>query len=324
MKINEEKIILKVDRIVKEFKIHQSFSSYTVKALKNITFKVNKGEILGICGESGCGKSVLLRSISYLDPPTSGSVVFEGKDLSRLKGKKRKDIRLKMQIVFQDPYTSLHPKFTAEKNVLEPLIINRIGANEDRKIKVQHLFDRVKIPLKYRHFLPHQFSGGQRQRIALARALAVNPKILLLDSPTSLLDVSIKSQILNLIRNLQNELKLTYILTENDLGILKQVADRIAVMHRGEFIEMGSRESIFSNPQHPYTTCLLNAVPTIKKGLSKIKLIDGSNKIGENAISKSCCSFYEECNKRSDICSTQPPNVNTIERDHLVLCHNVH
>ncbi len=324
MRISEEQVILKVESIFKTFKVQERFSSYTVEALKSITFQVKKGETFGICGESGCGKSVLLRSISYLDPPTSGDVVFDGKDLSRYRGKELKVIKLNIQIVFQDPYTSLHPKFTAEENILEPLIINRIGTKADRQIKIEELFDLVKIPLKYRHFLPHQFSGGQRQRISVARALAVNPQMLLLDSPTSLLDVSIKAQILNLIRSLQNELKLTYILPEDDLGILKQVADKIAVMHQGKFVEMGSRESIFSNPQHPYTTCLLNAVPTIKKGLSKIKLIDDSNKIGENAINKSSCSFYEECKKRSDICSIQIPDVNTIERDHLVLCHNVY
>lgn len=319
---NENKKLLKVESLGKDFEVTSMFASYIKKVLNDITFDVKLGGTFGICGESGSGKTVLLRAISYLDPPSCGRVFFDGENLRDLKGRKLIEIRKNMQMVFQDPYTSLHPRFTAEYNIKEAFVINGSVSKRQIRERVKELLNLVGINLKFMNFTPNQFSGGQRQRISIARALAMNPKLILFDSPTSLLDVSVKAQVLNLIKDLQKKINLTYVITENDLGVLKQISDEIAVMYEGKFIEVASRDLLYSQPRHPYTIALLNAIPTIRKGLLKESLLKYKEiKMNKKEYENSGCEFYDFCPKRAKICKYQKPKMKEIEDSHWVRCH---
>lgn len=256
--------LLQVNDLKKHFPIKGGIFGNTVgevKAVDGVSFYVNKGETLGLVGESGCGKSTTGRMLLRLIEPTAGSIIFENQDLTKLnKGDLRK-IRRDMQMVFQDPFASLNPRHTVEKILEEPLIVHGIGSRDERKKKVKKMLEIVGLSSYHAKRYPHQFSGGQRQRIGIARALMTNPKLIIADEPVSALDVSIQAQVLNLFQELQKEFKLTYIFIAHDLGVVRHISDRVGVMYKGKLVELADSETLYKNALHPYTKSLLSAVP---------------------------------------------------------------
>jgi oligopeptide transport system ATP-binding protein len=232
-----------------------------VKAVDGVSFDISEGETLGLVGESGSGKSTTGYCILQLLKPTSGSIVFEGSELTKLKREQMRRMRRELQIVFQDPYSSLDPRMTVGDIVAEPLVVHNIGTKRDRRARVRELLDVVGFNPTYTNRYPHEFSGGQRQRIGIARALALSPKLIVCDEPVSALDVSIQAQILNLLKDLQRDFSLTYLFIAHDLAVVRSMSDRIAVMNRGQLVEIGPAEEVYTNPQDDYTKALLSAVP---------------------------------------------------------------
>ena len=262
----EKEVLLEVKNLKKWFPIKRglSFSEKRyIKAVDDVSFTVYKGETLGLVGESGCGKSTLARTILRLIEPTGGQVLYRGEDFLQ-KGKREvKEMRSNLQIVFQDPYGSLHPKMRVGKIIEAPLVISKYGDKEMRKERVNELVEMVDLKPEHLKRYPHEFSGGQRQRIVIARTLATNPDFVICDEPVSALDVSVRSQILNLLRDLQEKLGLTYLFISHDLSVVEHICDRVVVMYLGKVVEMATSEALFTNPQHPYTRALLSAAPQI-------------------------------------------------------------
>lgn len=255
--------LVQVDHLVKRFVrggglFHKGTA---VPAVDDVSFAIDEGETFGLVGESGSGKTTTGRCILRLIEPTSGSVRFHGEDVLAFSSRRMREARRQMQIVFQDPYSSLNPRMKARQIVEEPLIIHRLGTRAARRVRVAELFDLVGLDPGYLERYPHQFSGGQRQRIGLARALALNPSFLILDEPVSALDVSVQAQVVNLLMDLQQQLKLTYLFIAHDLRLVKHVCSRVAVMYRGKIVEMAPADALFAAPQHPYTRALLSAIP---------------------------------------------------------------
>jgi oligopeptide transport system ATP-binding protein len=292
----------------------------TVKAVDGLSFEVKKGETLGIVGESGCGKSTTGRLLLRLIEPTDGQVIFEEKEITSLSNSEMRKLRREMQMVFQDPFASLNPRHTIEKILEEPLIVHGIGNKEERKKKVKEILEVVGLSSYHVSRYPHQFSGGQRQRIGIARALMTKPKLIIADEPVSALDVSIQSQVLNLLEDLQKEFQLTYIFISHDLGVVRHISDRVGVMYLGQMVELGESERIYENPLHPYTEALLSAVPVpdpeFKRGPIMLQgdLPSPSNPpVG--------CPFHTRCGKCMDICKTNRPELTEVEPNHFVACH---
>jgi oligopeptide transport system ATP-binding protein len=264
-------VILDVRGLKRYFPIKSGFLGRTTsyaKVLDGISFQVNRRETLGIAGESGSGKTVWLRTILRLMEPTDGSVLFEGKDLFQMSGQELRQTRRQMQMIFQDPVGSLHPRMTIQQTLEEPFIIHGIGDKAERVEKVRQLLSLVGLNPEFRSRYPHQFSGGQRQRIGVARALALNPKLILADEPVSALDVSLQAQVLNLFLDLQEEFQLTYVFVAHDLAVLRQICDRIVIIFKGRLVEVAPADAIYENPLHPYTKALLAASPSIEAGLA--------------------------------------------------------
>jgi len=232
-----------------------------VKAVDGVSFDVARGEIVGLVGESGCGKSTLARTVVRLVAPTAGQILFEGRDLAALSPRQMRRVRPRLQMIFQDPYASLNPRMTVSDALAEPMLVHRIARRREVSAKVAALMERVGLARRYVKKYPHEFSGGQRQRIAIARALALDPALIIADEPVSALDVSVQAQILNLIKQLCRDHNLTLILISHDLAVVRHLAQRIAVMYRGQIVELGDAEQICSNPRHPYTQALINAIP---------------------------------------------------------------
>jgi oligopeptide transport system ATP-binding protein len=258
------KPILEVENIKKYFPITGGVFGKKIgemKAVDGLTFHVEEGETLGIVGESGCGKSTTGRMLLRLIEPTVGKILFDNQDLLALPAKEMRKVRRNIQMIFQDPYASLNPRHTVEKILEEPLIVHGIGKSSERKKKVREMLEVVGLSAYHAKRYPHQFSGGQRQRIGIARALMTNPKLIIADEPVSALDVSIQSQVLNLLKDLQKEFHLTYIFIAHDLGVVRHISDRVAVMYKGRMVELAESEQIYQNPMHPYTQQLLSAVP---------------------------------------------------------------
>lgn len=292
-----------------------------VKAVDGVTFEVKKGEVFGIVGESGCGKSTLGRGVCKLENLTSGHVYLDGEDITEYNDRRMRSIRKKVQMVFQDPYASLNPRMSVFDIIAEPLLVHHLYQDKaDLEKKVLDLLHRVGLDDYHANRYPHEFSGGQRQRIGIARALAVEPSLIIADEPVSALDVSIQAQVLNLLNELKHDLDLTYIFVAHDLSVVEYISDRVGVMYLGNFVEVGEKEKIYSNPMHPYTQALLSAVPVPDPTAKRERiLLEGS--IPSAHKPPTGCKFHTRCPKCMECCKTQAPERYEVDDGHHVYCH---
>jgi len=291
-----------------------------VKAVDGISFDVQNGETLGIVGESGCGKSTTGKSILRLIEPTEGEVKFEGQDLLSLSPEQMRKMRRDIQIIFQDPYASLNPRHTVEKIIGEPLLVYGMKSAKERKERVKELLEVVGLQAHHASRYPHQFSGGQRQRIGIARALANNPKLIICDEPVSALDVSVQSQILNLMEDLQKKFNLTYIFIAHDLSVVKHISDRIGVMYLGKMVELADKDMLYDDPKHPYSQALLSAIPNPDPDEIKDRIILKGDVPSPSNPPKGC-PFNTRCPKAMNVCREITPNFQEVEENHFVACH---
>jgi oligopeptide/dipeptide ABC transporter ATP-binding protein len=291
-----------------------------VKAVDGVSFKIRKGETLGLVGESGCGKSTISQTMIRLIPHTRGSVLFEGKDVFQLKGNELKRMRRNMQIVFQDPYSSLDPRLPVGESIAEGLVIHNIGTKQERFDMVMAVMKKVGLEDYHAMRYPHEFSGGQRQRIGIARALVLQPKFLILDEPVSALDVSVQAQVLNLLKDLQRDLNLTYLFVAHNLGVVEHISDRVAVMYLGKIVETTDRETLYKNPLHPYTQALLLAIPAATPDQKKERLII-SGDVPSPLNPPSGCRFHPRCPIAQEICSREEPELRELHPGHQAACH---
>lgn len=292
-----------------------------VKAVDGVTFEVKKGEVFGIVGESGCGKSTLGRGVCKLENLTSGHVYLDGEDITEYNDRRMRSIRKKVQMVFQDPYASLNPRMSVFDIIAEPLLVHHLYQDKaDLEKKVLDLLHRVGLDDYHANRYPHEFSGGQRQRIGIARALAVEPSLIIADELVSALDVSIQAQVLNLLNELKHDLDLTYIFVAHDLSVVEYISDRVGVMYLGNFVEVGEKEKIYSNPMHPYTQALLSAVPVPDPTAKRERiLLEGS--IPSAHKPPTGCKFHTRCPKCMECCKTQAPERYEVDDGHYVYCH---
>lgn len=314
--------ILEVNHLKKYFDIRGGVLGKKVgevKAVDDISFTVNPGEILGIVGESGCGKSTTGKSILRLIEPTDGEVKFEGQDVTKLNAESMRKLRRDMQIIFQDPYASLNPRHTVEKIISEPLLVHGMSKLE-RKARVKELLEVVGLSSYHASRYPHQFSGGQRQRIGIARALANNPKLIICDEPVSALDVSVQSQILNLMENLRDQFNLTYVFIAHDLSVVKHISDRVGVMYLGRLVELTEKDKLYDEPKHPYTKALLSAVPVPDPDVEKERIILQGD-VPSPSNPPSGCAFHTRCPVAMEICKQVRPEFEPVEVNHFVACH---
>jgi len=298
-----------------------------VRAVDDVTLEVAHGETLGLVGESGCGKSTTGRAIIRLNEPTAGRIIFEGKDVTKLKGGELRSLRRRMQMIFQDPYASLDPRMTAGGIIAEPLDIHSIGSSEDRRAKVRDLLSTVGLNPDYASRYPHEFSGGQRQRIGVARALALEPDLIVADEPISALDVSIQAQIINLLERLQRDMGLTFLFIAHDLSVVRHISDRIAVMYLGRVVETALSKDLNTKPLHPYTVALLSAIPVPDPVVeSRRRRIILKGDVPSPANPPSGCRFHTRCWLRERLgdperCSTEDPILRVLDSRHEVACH---
>lgn len=317
------KVLLKVNNLKKYFPIRTGmFARVTghVKAVDDVSFEVYEGETLGIVGESGCGKSTTGRTIMRLTEPTEGKIEFDGTDLTDLSNEDMRKIRREIQMVFQDPYASLNPRHTIEKILEEPLIVHGMGDGAERKKKVMEYLKIVGLSEYHAKRYPHQFSGGQRQRVGIARALMTNPKLIIADEPVSALDVSIQAQVLNLMKQLQEDLKLTYIFIAHDLGVVRHISDRVGVMYLGRMVELATSESLYDKPLHPYTQALLSAVPIPDPEFQGDQMLLTGD-IPSPSNPPSGCTFHTRCPFATEECKQKAPVLREIKPGHSVACH---
>ncbi|WP_246258667.1 ABC transporter ATP-binding protein [Kroppenstedtia pulmonis] len=315
--------LLQVHNLKKYFPIRGGVFSRKVgevKAVDDVSFTVQKGETLGIVGESGCGKSTTGRTILRLEEPTSGEVKFEGKSLTDLSNEQMRKMRRELQMVFQDPFASLNPRKTAGAIIEEPMIVHGIGSAKERKEQVKELLQVVGLDSYHGERYPHQFSGGQRQRIGIARALAVKPKLIIADEPVSALDVSIQSQVLNLLEDLQKKFNLTYLFIAHDLSVVRHISDRVGVMYLGRMVELSQRNDLYENPLHPYTRALLSAVP-IPNPEAKRERIILTGDVPSPSRPPTGCAFHTRCPHVMDICREKRPDFTDRGNGHFVACH---
>ena len=320
MAANEKDMLMKADHVKVYFK-GKNKRSGTVKAVDDISFEIMRGETFGVVGESGCGKSTLGRTLIRLLKPTDGHIYLEGQDIATLKGTELKQMRKKAQIIFQDPYASLNPRMSVFDIIAEPLLVHHLYQDKaDLEKKVLDLLHRVGLDDYHANRYPHEFSGGQRQRIGIARALAVEPSLIIADEPVSALDVSIQAQVLNLLNELKHDLDLTYIFVAHDLSVVEYISDRVGVMYLGNFVEVGEKEKIYSNPMHPYTQALLSAVPVPDPTAKRERiLLEGS--IPSAHKPPTGCKFHTRCPKCMECCKTQAPERYEVDDGHYVYCH---
>jgi peptide/nickel transport system ATP-binding protein/oligopeptide transport system ATP-binding protein len=315
--------LVEVEDLTKYFPVKQGVfarGTSVVHAVEHISFSIARGETLGIVGESGCGKSTTARLLVRLLNPTAGTIRFDGRDISKISQNKLRPLRREMQIVFQDPYSSLNPRKSVGQIIAEPFTIHK--TTKDVKTRVQELLSRVGLSPEHYNRYPHEFSGGQRQRIGIARALALQPKLIVCDEPVSALDVSVQAQILNLLKSLQDEFDLTYVFISHDLSVIRQVADRIAVMYLGRIVETGASEDIFDHPRHPYTAALLSAVPRARaNGASGSQRIVLTGDVPSPVNPPQACVFHPRCPRfQAGHCDVELPVLRTVG-DHDVACH---
>ena len=320
----EKRKILEVKHLKKYFPLKKGKfkeGDPCVKAVDDITFDLYEGETLGLVGESGCGKSTLGRTIIRLYEPTSGEVIFEGEDVAKKSRKEMRALREEMQFIFQDPYSSLNPRMTVFNILAEPLIAHgKFKRGPELDAYVKNLMDRCGLPSYYCYRYPHQFSGGQRQRIGIARSLALDPSFIICDEPVSALDVSIQSQIINLMKDMQEEKNISYIFISHDLSVVKHISDRVGVMYLGSMMELADKNEIYSNPQHPYTRALIGAIPLPDPTKRKeMQVIQGE--IPSNVNIPKGCKFNPRCPFAKDICREQEPATKEVTPTHFVKCH---
>ncbi|KYG63698.1 peptide ABC transporter ATP-binding protein [Bdellovibrio bacteriovorus] len=315
-------IILEAKNIKKHFPIRKGLLMRevgSVKAVDDVSLTVRKGETLGLVGESGCGKSTLGRTLIRLYEPTGGEITFDGQDFLNMKSGDLRKKRKNMQMIFQDPYASLDPRMTVGQIIRQPMDIHNSGTSEERNARVLELIELVGLRKAHVNRYPHEFSGGQRQRISIARAIALNPELIICDEPVSALDVSIQAQILNLLKDLQTKLGLTYIFISHDLSVIEHTCDRIAVMYLGKIVENATRDELFKNPQHPYTQALIRAIPRVGQGKKKIKRSLGGE-VPSPINPPSGCSFHPRCAYKMDVCATKTPVLENTGGGHLKAC----
>lgn len=347
-----EDYILEVQNLKKWYPIKEGVFSKVkgnIKAVDGVSFNIKPGETFGIVGESGCGKSTLGRTLIRAIEATSGRVLFSGKDMTTLNKKELKLARNNMKFIFQDPYASLNPRMTVKDIIAEPLDIQKLyKTSKERDAKIEEVMDMVGLNKKYMNRYPHEFSGGQRQRIGIARAMILNPKLVICDEPVSALDVSVQAKIINLLRKLQREKGVAYIFISHDLSVVEHIADRVAVMYLGKIVEISDKRDLYRNPKHPYTKALLSAIPRIDveldEDLSSLGLIsvDLDKKINSIALDENLnneenmilegdlpspanpplgCRFNTRCPIASDICFKEEPELKKVRNDHLCACH---
>src|SRR5437899_3591243 len=294
-----------------------------VKAVDGVSFTVKSGETLGIVGESGCGKSTLARCIMRLFDTTAGQIVFDGRDITKLSRANMRPIRREMMMIFQDPYASLNPRKRVGQIVSEALEVHKLGTPTEVKTRVQELLEVVGLNPEHYNRYPHEFSGGQRQRIGVARALAVNPKLIVCDEPVSALDVSVQAQILNLLKDLQSSFGLTYVFIAHDLNVVRHISDRVMVMYLGHAVEIASRQELYAEPKHPYTGALLSAVPTPDPKLGRARKQFGLEGDAPTPINPpSACWFHPRCPRfREGHCDVETPLLHSFGDGHLAACH---
>jgi oligopeptide transport system ATP-binding protein len=291
-----------------------------VKAVDGVTFTVREGETFGLVGESGCGKTTLGRTVLRLIEPSKGEVFFDGKPVLRAKGSELKALRRNMQIIFQDPYSSLDPRMPVGESIAEGLVIHGIGDKAYREQRVREVLARVGLHPEHARRYPHEFSGGQRQRIGIARALAINPKFIVCDEPVSALDVSIQSQVLNLLRDLQEEYGLTYLFIAHNLSVVEHISDRVGVMYLGKLVEIAPVADLFSHPKHPYTKALLSAIPVPNPRLRRERIVLTGD-VPSALRPPGGCRFHTRCWMAQEICRKVEPPLRSVDNGHLAACH---
>ena len=315
-------VIVSVEHLKTYFNAGKTWGKkQVVKAVDDVSFQIHKGETYGLVGESGCGKSTLGRTIVKINEPTDGKILVNGEDITHLSGQKLKKVRKTIQLIFQDPYASLNPRMSVFDIIAEPLLVHHLYQDKaDLEKKVLDLLHRVGLDDYHANRYPHEFSGGQRQRIGIARALAVEPSLIIADEPVSALDVSIQAQVLNLLNELKHDLDLTYIFVAHDLSVVEYISDRVGVMYLGNFVEVGEKEKIYSNPMHPYTQALLSAVPVPDPTAKRERiLLEGS--IPSAHKPPTGCKFHTRCPKCMECCKTQAPERYEVDDGHYVYCH---
>ncbi len=316
-------LLLEVKNLKKHFPVNKGLFGQKksfVRAVDGVSLTIEKGETLGLVGESGCGKSTTGRMITRLLEPTEGEILFDGRDLSKLNDKKIREARKELQMIFQDPYASLNPRMTIGEIIAEPLIVHNMMNKKDRIKKVHELLECVGLTSYHANRYPHEFSGGQRQRIGIARALAVNPKLIVADEPVSALDVSIQSQVLNLMQDLQKEFGLTYLFISHDLSVVEHISDRVGVMYLGKLVEIARKETLYENPKHPYTKALMSAVPIANPRVKKERIVLQGD-IPSPSNPPTGCTFHPRCNACMEICKIEVPVLKETSPGHFSACH---
>jgi oligopeptide/dipeptide ABC transporter ATP-binding protein len=316
--------LLEVHGLKKHFPIHKGVFSRVsgyVYAVDGVSFHIDRGETLGLVGESGCGKSTVGRTLLKLLEPTEGKILVNGEDITALDAAQMLPYRRQMQMIYQDPYASLNPRMSAGEIVGEPLIIHRVAAPKERRERVAHLFGRVGLRPELVNAFPHEFSGGQRQRIGIARALALNPELIVGDEPVSALDVSIQAQIINLLMDLQDEFKLSYLFVAHDLAVVEHISNRVAVMYLGRIVETTDKTSLFEMPLHPYTEALLSAVPIPKASARTRKRVILTGDVPSPINPPSGCHFHARCPYAMARCRHEAPALREVRPKHWAACH---
>ncbi len=315
--------ILEVEDLIKVYPVSQGGMFYRkkamVRAVDGVSFFIQKGETVGLVGESGCGKTTLSRCLIRLIEPNSGRIMFVNTDVISLNWKQLRRLRAQMQIIYQDPYSSLNPRKRILDIVAEPMLVHRVGSKEQIRDRVVELLEGVDLGHRHLNLFPHELSGGERQRINIARALALHPRFIIADEPVSALDVSVQAQVLNLILRLQKRFELTYLFISHDLRVVEHMSDRIAVMYLGSFVEMGNTDEIFKHACHPYTQTLIQSMPSVKAGKRRNKIPLGE--IPSPINPPTGCHFHPRCIEKKEICHHESPQTKEIAPGHFVACH---